>query len=137
MFPALEPGAGQVPASREELVARNRALMANLRQLSEELQAAGQPDRMQGFKQISMSYQKGQVSSMAYFSSFRQLFGADASRSLFPELVLLLPDAAKRAELTDCYTAFSRQQPQPKAAPQPQPQWGGRGAGGRGAGKRR
>jgi len=52
-----------------------------------------------------------QVSSMAYFSQFLEIFGDATSRKLFPELVLLLPDQAKREELARVYEAFERSQP--------------------------
>jgi hypothetical protein len=82
------------------------------------------------------------VTSFAYFKQFQTLFGDATTRRVFPELVLLLPDQAKREELAKVFEAFDRSQPLLGQQPQPQAvgrnhgpgvaTFGGRAAAGRG-----
>ena len=57
---------------------------------------------------MSITFQKGQLTSMAYLGAFRQLFGDSLSRALFPEVMALLPDESKRVELKACFDVFVR-----------------------------
>ena len=74
------------------------------------------PDAMSDFKVSSITFQKGQLSAMAYLTAFREAFGDTAARLYFSELMLLLPDEDKRVELQCCFDAFSRSAAAPPAA---------------------
>ncbi|KAL1506898.1 hypothetical protein AB1Y20_007763 [Prymnesium parvum] len=114
--PAAAAGLGKraPPANREELLVRNKALMASLSQVAAEL---NKPTAMVDFKKCSLAFQKGELSSPAYLQTFRQTFGDTASRLYFSELLLLLPDEGKRVELQRCFDAFNRTTPAATTAP--------------------
>ena len=97
-----------IPKDRDELIARNKALMAALSQAA---RVGGNADALTTFRTLSQAFQKGELTSMAYFSQFRQLFGEAVTAAHFPELVLLLPDQLKREELVRIYDAFDRSRP--------------------------
>ena len=116
--------------SRDELIARNKALVAALTRAA---RANGAHDALQSFRTLSAAFQKGEVASMAFFGQFRQLFGEEVCSALFPELVLLLPDRTKREELARIYEAFDRSRPLHAATLRAAKNsgWGVRGGGGR------
>ena len=68
--------------------------------LAQAARTTGHPDGLGAFKVLSGAFQRGDVSADDYLAQFRALFGEVAARSLFPELVLLLPDASKRDALS-------------------------------------
>ena len=136
--------AATVPRDRDELIARNKLLMVGLQAAAKR---NGTPDALGSFRTLSANFQRGEVTAMAYFRQFSQLFGEETTHSLFPELVLLLPDQQKREELSRVFDAFDRSRPllgQGGRAPAPAPPavgagvgvfttgkpatWGGRGA---------
>ena len=94
-----------VPKNREELVMRNKMLIAGL---SGAARANGTPDAVVHFRELSAAFQRGEVTSMAYVKHFRELFGKDTTARLFPELILLLPDEVKREELSRVFDALDR-----------------------------
>ena len=116
MFPSLgaavavekAASAATIPRDRDELIARNKVLMKALHAAAAR---HGVPDAMLDFRQISASFQRGELTSMAYFGKFRGLFGEHAMRAHLPELILLLPDQAKREELAKILDAFDRAVP--------------------------
>jgi hypothetical protein len=69
--------------ARRRLIARNKALMAALGSAA---RANGADDALNQFRTLSGTFQKGQVTSMAYFTQFRSLFGEDATSTYFPEV---------------------------------------------------
>ena len=93
---ARAASSASVPTNRDELIARNKALMAAL---AASARRSGHETAVADFRGLSAGFQRGEVSSFAYLKQFRELFGDDASRRLFPELVLLMPDQQKRSEL--------------------------------------
>jgi hypothetical protein len=86
--------------AREEMVRRNTALMG-------QLLAAGGEEALAAFRLATASYQRGEVAASAYFANFSTAFGTPATLALFPEVLQLLPDAQKRAELAHCFDLFS------------------------------
>ena len=128
-----------IPRDRDELIARNKVMMGALAQAA--LQQ-GLPEAVADFRALSGRFQRGEVTSFAYFKQFQTLFGDATTRRVFPELVLLLPDQAKREELAKVFEAFDRSQPLLGQQPQPQAvgrnhgpgvaTFGGRAAAGRG-----
>ena len=100
--------ANSLPKDRDELIARNKALMAAL---SHAARVGGNADALTTFRTLSQAFQKGEITSMTYFSGFRELFGEAVTAAHFPELVLLLPDQLKREELVRIYDAFDRSRP--------------------------
>ena len=81
-----------IPSNRDELIARNKTLM---KALAASAHATSTSDVLGQFRTLSGSFQRGEVSSFAYFAQFRELFGEHTARTYFPELVLLLPDQVR------------------------------------------
>ena len=100
--------AATVPRDRDELISRNKLLMVGLQAAAKR---NGTPDAVSGFRALSANFQRGDVTAMAYFRQFSNLFGEETTHSLFPELVLLLPDQQKREELSRVFDAFDRSRP--------------------------
>jgi len=114
-----------LPRSREELIARNKVLLNILRQASDELRHGNEPDAMREFKRVSAEFQKGQLDGQSYLSAFRSLFGDATTLRVFPEVIALLPDSSKRADLSVCFDTFQLQ-PRPfsgSAPVAPQGEW--------------
>ena len=97
-----------IPKDRDELILRNKLLMSGLQAAAKR---NGSHDAVADFRTLSGAFQRGEVTSMAYFKQFNGLFGDETTHALFPELVLLLPDQAKREELSRVFDAFDRSRP--------------------------
>ena len=82
-----------------------------LHKLAEAAVAEGTAEGLPQFKQLSAGYQRDEIDAHTYASGFVALFGAEISRRLFPELANLLPDPAKRDELSAAYQSFALAQP--------------------------
>ena len=97
-----------IPKDRDELILRNKLLASGLQAAAKR---NGSHDAVADFRTLSGAFQRGEVTSMAYFKQFNGLFGDETTHALFPELVLLLPDQAKREELSRVFDAFDRSRP--------------------------
>jgi len=127
------------PRSREEAVMRNRLLMQSL---AEAVLDSGRPDGLLEFKALSVGYQQGEIGADSYVEGFVGLLGGQISSRLFPEVAQLLPDPAKRVELSSAFERFNLQALQPpRTSPQPAGALPGLGGGetpaGRGRGRGR
>jgi len=99
---ALAPSPVDTP--REELLRRNKALMARL---VEELRAEGRStELLADFKRASACLQRGELGPAAYLASFVRIFGDEATLRLFGEVVELMPHAETRAELFQTFGIF-------------------------------
>ena len=85
-------------ASPVDITERNRALVARIRELSDE-----KVDGFDQFRTLSAEFRSGQVSAQTYHQKCRSLLGTERFLEVLSELVALLPDILKQHELVQAH----------------------------------
>uniref|UniRef100_A0A1B6CPU3 RING-type E3 ubiquitin transferase n=1 Tax=Clastoptera arizonana TaxID=38151 RepID=A0A1B6CPU3_9HEMI len=67
------------------------------------------PEEMDFFRQISFAFRQNNISVQSYYSHCEDLMGSKVFDSIFPELIVLLPDIQKQKELWSVYQESNRQ----------------------------
>eukprot|EP00299_Pterocystis_sp_00344_P017108 c8581_g1_i1.p1 GENE.c8581_g1_i1~~c8581_g1_i1.p1 ORF type:complete len:590 (+),score=100.65 c8581_g1_i1:35-1804(+) len=102
------------PQSQEELVSRNRKLVADMTACLK-----GDQQKFTEFRSISADFKNGKISSVEYYQHFTEMMGPEGVE-LFPELIALLPDRSKRENLIQAMNAAIIAAHAASLPPQPQ-----------------